>query len=101
MPKGEKKLLTYSEEKYRRKLFRKGLNDSEMARKLGRTREAVRSWRKKRRLKSHNPKTKQEVLRKRIKRWRRGWTDREMATKEGVTIMAILMWRNRRELEPN
>jgi len=101
MPKGSHKLLTHSQTKQRVKYYRRGLNDSEMARKLNITREAVRQWRSKNRLRSLNPRTTNDHLIKRMKRYGKGWTDREIAEREGVSVVAIIQWRDRNNLNPN
>jgi len=101
MPRGEHKLLSYTEESYRKKLYKEGLNDNQMAIELNKTREAMRQWRKKKKLKSNNPKTKREVLNKRYRRWKKGWVDTRLAKADDVSVMALVMWRNRNGLEPN
>lgn len=101
MPRGSHNLLSYTEESHRKKLYRKGLNDSQMGIELNKSREAVRLWRKKNKLKSNNPKTKKDTLNKRYRRWKKGWTDRRMAKADGLSTMAIVMWRNRNGLGAN
>ncbi len=101
MPRGQHKLLSYTEESYRNKLYKRGLNDNQMGTKLGKSREAMRQWRKKNKLKSNNPKTEKEVLNKRYHRYRKGWTDRQMAKADGLSIMAIVVWRGRNGLSTN
>ena len=101
MPKGDHKLLSYTEESYRKKLYREGLNDNQMAIELNKTREAMRQWRKKNKLKSNNPRICKDALYERFKRYKLGWTDRELAMSDGVGTMAIVTWRSRHGLEPN
>lgn len=101
MPKGAHKLLTHSQTKQRVRYYRHGLNDSEMARKLNITREAVRQWRNKNKLRSLKPRTNNNQLIKRMNRYRKGWTDRDIAEREGVSVVAVIQWRSRHNLNPN
>ncbi len=98
---GSHKLLTRKEQRQRIKLYNRGLNDSEMGRRLDRTKEAVRAWRIKNSLRPNNPVTSPRTLRRRLKRWKKGWTDRQIAEREDCPIINIVMWRYRNELSPN
>jgi len=94
-------LLKEEEERRRMKLYRAGLSDHEMARRLGVHHSTIRFWRGRRGLppnfKRGGPIPREEEER-RLKLYRMGLSDYEIAKAVGVTPSAISNWRHRRGL---
>ena len=98
------KPLTHAE---RLRLYRSGLNDRDMARRLNTTRSAIVQWRGAHNLPSKYQADAPRALRKpdrdeqMLRLYRLGRTDREIAESLGCTHRIVYRWRHARVLEPN
>jgi len=90
--------LTSVEEERRLSLYREGLSDREIARRLGLTHSAIRYWRLSRGLPT-NPRLALEEERLRL--YQEGLSDGEIAKRLGCPRSTIQGWRQRRGLPPN
>jgi len=102
---GRRRLFLSKEAEERRmKLYREGLSDYEIARRLGVHRTTIREWRGRRGL-SPNFKRGEPIPReeeeRRLKFYKMGLTDYEIAKAVGVSKTAISNWRYRRSLPAN
>lgn len=98
------KSMTHTE---RLRLYRSGLNDREIARRLGTTRSAIVQWRDAHSLPSKYKPGAPRALRKpdrdeqMMRLYRLGRTDRQMAASLGCTQRIVYRWRHGRALERN
>lgn len=98
------KLMTHTE---RLRLYRSGLNDRDMARRLNTTRSAIVQWRGAHNLPSKYQPDAPRALRKpdrdeqMMRLYRLGRTDSQMAESLGCTPRIVYRWRHGRALERN
>ena len=96
-------MLTNEENKRRMELYRKGLNDREIADQVHVTPEAITFWRKNHGLPVHTlhrkitPDTEAEMLRM----YQSGMSDVQIARALGLSKFTVLFWRRRRGLTAN
>ncbi|MFO7881762.1 MAG: helix-turn-helix domain-containing protein [Kosmotogaceae bacterium] len=97
------KKLTSEEEHWRRKLYDRGLNDKEIAMRVGLTASAIGAWRRRQGLPSHGKgqglDDKEEKRRREL--YDQGLSDREIARELDVSYAAIAQWRISRNLSVN
>ncbi|MCD6468538.1 MAG: hypothetical protein J7L32_04415, partial [Thermoplasmata archaeon] len=97
--------LSDAEEKRRLELYKKGLNDKQIASVIGISEEGIWQWRKKRGLVANipqdNKKVSPEENKYRMMLYRQGLSDKEIAEKCSVSRSSIKGWRKYRGLKPN
>ena len=97
--KGKNK-LTPQEERVRLALYRQGLSDSEIARRVGVSRCSIAQWRRRRGLAPNFPPRvlTREEEEKRLALYLSGYSDREIANRLGRSKHCIAQWRIKRGL---
>lgn len=97
-------MIAKEKQNKRLSLYNQGLSDSEIARRLGLTQNAIGYWRREQDL-SPNSLRGGRVLgdkeKKRLELYNQGLNDVEIATQLGLTHEAIFAWRKSRDLLPN
>lgn len=82
-------------------LYREGLNDSEIARRLDVSDNSVHLWRRRNGLASHCVRVAENEETRRRSLWGQGLSDAEIGEAVGVHRKAISAWRHVRGLPPN
>lgn len=103
----DRRLLKLLAQAERLRLYRSGLNDRDIARRLNTTRSAIVQWRSAHNLPSKYQPDAPRALRKPVRDeqmmrlYRLGRTDREMAASLGCAQRIVYRWRHGRALERN
>lgn len=96
-----RRALSSEEEARRRKLYREGLNDKEIAQAVGLNHHSIYVWRRNRGLPVNRRRGKgkrHDIDARRKKMFEAGLTDEEMARQEGVAKGTIASWRWKHQL---
>ncbi len=94
--------LDDSKHQRRIKFYKQGLNDKEIAEKVGLSRGGITDWRKRNNIPpNNNYKLNKKEQNKRMRLYNKGLTDPEIAEKLGEKKITISSWRYRNNLEPN
>lgn len=98
--------LPPEEEKERLKLYNQGLNDGQIARKLYVSRDAIKSWRRSRKLPANaeqgeKPGISDKEHQRRLDYYNQGLTDREIGEEVGLSKSGVAYWRGSYDLPAN
>lgn len=96
--------ISKPEHEKRKKLYNKGLNDKQIAEKIGLGVSAITEWRKRSNLPANNRPNKkipEKEHQKRLKYYNLGMNDRQIGEKVGLSKEGIYHWRKRNDLPAN
>jgi len=96
------KKLSKEEENKRLELYKQGLSDGEIAKKLGISQSTIADWRKARGLKPNIPPiTKKTTHKQKLELYNMGFTDTEIAKILNLNPSYVSAWRRKNNLKPN